>query len=116
MSGRPLDPRLYEPEQVLAAEGKLPLDHPGWFDEHWSRTPQNTTAIASGSPQTAERCPRHGDMCAYRGDEPGRCRVCHRSWDVITGRDERIDAMHAKPRRAARAPEVVRAEHEGSHR
>jgi hypothetical protein len=32
----PLDPRLYSANQVLAAEGKLPLDHPSWRDPHWA--------------------------------------------------------------------------------
>lgn len=30
----------------------------------------------------AERCSRHG-ACAYRDDDPARCPICHRSWQVI---------------------------------
>lgn len=28
-------------------------------------------------------CPEHGTMCAFHGDEPGRCPWCHSSWVVI---------------------------------
>jgi hypothetical protein len=31
-----LDSRLYSAPQVLAEEGKLPLDHPSWRDPNWA--------------------------------------------------------------------------------
>jgi hypothetical protein len=70
----------------------------------------SATAIASESPQA---CERHKGQCAYTGTEPDRCPVCHRSWSVITGRDEDLAALHAKPPREPRSEDVVRVEHEG---
>jgi hypothetical protein len=29
-------------------------------------------------------CERHGGMCAYTGQEPGRCPRCHSTWAAIS--------------------------------
>jgi hypothetical protein len=62
---------------------------------------------------SAATCTRHGGHCAYTGAELDRCPSCHRSWSVITGRDERQYAY--QEHRAVRPPAVVRAEHERLH-
>jgi hypothetical protein len=68
------------------------------------------------SREAVQRCERHGGQCAYTGIVPGRCPMCHRSWSVITGRDEMLRAKHADKRakvaNVVRPPDVVRAEHE----
>jgi hypothetical protein len=87
---------------------------------YWTRPrppaqPQKPPAAASGSPSAAEPCGHHGAQCAYTGREPDRCPCCHRGWSLITGRDERLAAHHAKPRRTVRRADVVRVEHLDKH-
>jgi hypothetical protein len=34
-----------------------------------------------------EPCSTHGELCAFHGDESGRCAFCHRSWYLIPDAD-----------------------------
>lgn len=33
------------------------------------------------------KCRTHNGLCAFHGDEPGRCPLCHSAWLVILARD-----------------------------
>lgn len=62
-------------------------------------------------------CPQHR-LCAYTGAEPDLCPVCHRSWEVITGRDERLASHHSQSTQKPFSPRpegIVRALHRQSH-
>jgi hypothetical protein len=62
-------------------------------------------------------CRHHGTSCAYTGSERGRCTWCHRRWQVILGRDERLNAKHEhRPVRAAGSVKIRHLrEHEAVH-
>jgi hypothetical protein len=91
----PLDPRLYSELVIAGAEGRLPLDHPAWWDPKWGdrglESVSSTTTLGDGKNSLAgpcgpvkRGCARHEWRCSYTGTEVDRCPCCHRSWALIS--------------------------------
>lgn len=73
--------------------------------------------ITEARAEAALVCLRHRN-CAYSGREPERCPACHRSWDMITGPDERLGAYQSRTQKHPYDPRpsgLVRALHTRAH-
>lgn len=98
---KPLNPELYSPAQVLAAEGGLPADHAAWRLNEKDEARYFEGLITSPLPEfgppvhhAEDRVVRGSCDCGarWRGELPCRCASCHLTFRSVTGFDEHRSA------------------------